>query len=205
MVDGENKSGMKQEAIILAFFSLICLITAFVFNMRQGQVHTFKFKLSTDGTTAPQRFEVERDNQVYLVKFSQSVRSLRENKDWVNADIAIETEDGQVITSFGGDFWRASGYDEGPWSETKNQNYMNTTIRHKGIYFLDVELSSNLSQLNAELSVQLIPKRASSLPFIALGVAALIIAIVIGYFEQKSRQDRLLSDRLYEKHLDDQY
>ena len=198
MVGGENKSGMKQEAIILAFFSLICLTTAFVFNMRQGQVHSFKFKPSLDGTTVPQRFEVERDNQVYLIKFSRPVGSLRENQDWANADITIKTEEGQVITSFGGDFWRASGYDEGYWSEKKNKNHMNTTIRHKGIYFLDVELSSSRSHFDAELSVQLIPKRASALPLTVLGVVALIIAIVIGYFEQKSRQDSLLTGRLYD-------
>ena len=191
---------MKQMAILLAIFSLICLITAFVFNMPQGKVHHFEFKPSADGNIQPQRFDVERDNQVYSVKFSQSVNRLRVNEDWSNVDITIETEEGQVITSFGGDFWRASGYDEGHWSETKNQNNMKITIRHKGTYFLDVDLSSNRSRFDAKLSVKLIPKRASSLPFTVLGTVALIIAIALGYFEQKLRQDRFPRDQLRERY-----
>jgi hypothetical protein len=187
MVNAGNNFGIKQMPVILAVFSLICLTTAFVFNLQKGEVRTFTFKPSPDGTTQPQRFEVERDNQVYLVKYSRPVSRLQENKDWVNADITIETEDGKVITSFGGDFWRASGYDEGYWSETKSQNDIKVTIRHKGTYFLDVDLSSSRSRLDAELSVKLIPKRASALPFTVLGSFALIIAIGLGYYEQKSK------------------
>lgn len=178
--------GVMPYALILIALSLICFIGAFIQNTKAGKTQTFTFTPEEPGQV--QTLKVDKPDTVYAVTVRQSPSGLAENRGWSDVSIIIRSgkgDKGDQLLSFGGDFWRASGYDEGPWSETKNSYTMKATFPHKGEYPVSIESSSSEGSYNQPVRVTFEPRKGSTLPLLILGIPALLAGVIMGYIANR--------------------
>ena len=180
--------------LVLIGFSILCFVTSWWFSFDQGKA--IQFRTSFMGSPVGHPFKVPEDNSVYLATISQSSANLADNSGWSDIEIEIMDQEEETLFSFGGDIWRASGYDEGHWAENKNKFKMKFTIPLKGDYLIGVKAENNAGRahnFNAPISVNIQPKVASSLPLMITGIFAFIGGIIIGYINNKKAINETLA------------
>jgi len=187
-----SKYGWTPYALILIGLSVLCFVGAFIQNAKAGQSQTFTFEPENPEQVAT--LEVKKPDTVYAVTVSQSPSGLANNQGWSDVSIIVRSQKGDQLLSFGGDFWRASGYDEGRWSETKSSYTMKATFPLKGEYPVSIESSSSTGSYNKPVTVIFEPRRGSTLPLLILGIPALIIGVIMGYISNR----HIVSDKLSE-------
>ena len=184
-------SFLNTAAVLLLCFAVICFATAFFFNLSKPGIQSYTFKPS-----APEKAEtlvVPKDNTVYRVEVFQSIGNLAANRDWSAVSIEVTSEEGDSIVNFGGEFWNASGYDDGYWSETKNRYTMKVTFPIAGTYLINCEAESSVTNFNGEITVRFLPKRGSATPFFILGILTFLGGIAMGYFSNAAAVNSSLS------------
>lgn len=178
-------------AMVLLVFALCCFGAALYFNFRAGDIRQFEFNV---GNRDEERtLSVDRVNTVYLVEVRQPTNGLADNTDWSAVAVEVTSPDGETLMSFGGEFWRASGYDEGPWSEQKSDYTMRVVFPLAGEYRVGIESESNRETYFNPVTVRFIPKQGSSVPFVVLGVLGLIGGVGIGFIGNRDQVNRALS------------
>jgi hypothetical protein len=186
-----EESNSAAYAMILLVFALCCFAAALYFNFRAGEVKSFEFTMANRDEV--QTLAVEKPDTVYLVEVRQPTNGLAENQDWSAVAVEVLTPTDETLLSFGGEFWRASGYDEGYWSEQKSDYTMKVVFPVAGEYRVGIETESNRETYFNPVSVKFIPKRGSSLPFVVLGVAGLIAGVGIGYFGNRNQVNEAMA------------
>lgn len=174
-------SGLKQYGAILLIFALVCLVTAWFFNLSKGETLSFRIFPDKEGVHIP--LIIPKENMVYLVVVKQNTKQLPANRGWSFVEITVKDKEDEALYSFGDEFWQAYGRDyEGYyWSEQKGRYQMKLNFPKKGDYFLEVSVDSNVADLSEPIDIFLLPKRASSLPFSVLGIFALIAGAIVYY------------------------
>ena len=181
--------------LVLVGFSILCFGTAWWFSFNDGKPITFQTPVK--GSPVGHPFTVPKDNAVYLATIKQSPSSLPDNSGWSDIEIEIMDKDENSLFSFGGDVWRASGYDEGPWSETKYKNKMKFTIPQKGDYLIGVTAENNARpthNFTSGIGVTIQPKTASSVPFMITGIITFIVGVIIGYINNREAINEALAE-----------
>lgn len=181
-VEGSSH-GLKPFVMILLGLAVLSFIGAFIQNLPVGEKETFTF--DPDGNTEPREFTVDEAHSVYTVAVTQSPSGLPDNRGWSDISVLITGRNDETVLSFGSDFWRASGYDEGHWSETKNRYEMNTVFPVKGTYRLDIESVSEPKGYEQPVTVELRQQRGSTIPLIVLGVVSLLGGIGLGIYDNR--------------------
>ena len=184
--------GMTPYALILIALSVICFVGASIQNAKAGKGQAFTFAPNAAEQVAT--LKVEKPNTIYAVTVSQSPTGLANNSGWSDVAIIVRSEKGGQLLSFGGNFWRASGYDEGPWSEKKGSYTMKATFPIKGDYIVSTESSSSHPSYKQQIKVNFEPRRGSSLPLLILGIPALLVGVCMGYISNR----RAVSEKLAE-------
>jgi hypothetical protein len=186
-IDPEIESaghGLTPYALILIGLSLLCFIGAFISNLGAGDKQTFRF--SPESENQVEHLKVTKPNSIFQVEVRQSPGILPDNSGWSDVSINIQTPKGEPLIAFGSDFWRASGYDEGRWSETKSKYTMKVTFPLIGTYPVSIESSSSPPNYNQPVTVEFEPRRGSTIPMLLLGVPALLIGIGLGYYSNQN-------------------
>lgn len=184
--------GLTPYALILIALSLLCFIGTSIQGAKAGKAQTFTF---TPGNPEQvETLEVEQPRTIYAVTVSQSPSGLSNNKGWSDVAIIVRSEKGEQLLSFGGDFWRASGYDEGAWSETKSSYTMKATFPLKGSYEVSIESSSSEDSYKQPVKVAFEPRRGSTLPLLILGIPALLIGVGMGYYSNRHAVSEKLAE-----------
>lgn len=188
----DPSSGLKPYAMLLIALSILCFIGAFIQNLRAGKTETFTFDPQL--VDQVETLEVTGRNAVYVFDVSQNPNGLPDNSGWSDVSINVRTQNGETILSFGSDFWRASGYDDGPWSEKKSEYSMKVVFPVPATYQLSIESSSSPSNYNQPVKLKATPQRGSTLPFLLLGVPALLGGIALGYWANREAVNQILSE-----------
>lgn len=188
----QASSDLGAYAMILLVFAVICFATAFYFNLRNGSPQSFTFDPSDPEATAT--LEVKDKDTVFLVEVTQSTNGLRDNTDWSAVAIEVSSPEGDTIASFGDEFWTASGYDDGYWSEKKSRYDMKLTLPIPGEYVVGVEAESSPPSFSNPITARFTPKRGSATPFFTLGVLGMIAGVAAGYFANKEAVNSALSN-----------
>jgi len=184
--------GLTPYALVLLALSVICFIGAAIQNGENGTAETFKF--SPEQSDQEETLRVKEANSIYAVTVRQSPSQLPNNKGWSDVAVVVRSNTGEQVLSFGGDFWRASGYSDGHWSETKSSYTMKTTFPVKGDYKVSIESSSSQPSYNQPVTVRFEPRNGSTLPLLLLGVPALIIGVFLGYWSNHRAVNEKLSE-----------
>lgn len=175
--------GWTPYALILIALSVLCFIGASIQNGKGGKSQSFTFEPGNPEQVAT--LKVDQSDAVYAVTVRQSPSGLANNKDWSDVSIIVRSPKGDQLLSFGGDFWRASGYDEGRWSETKNSYTMKAAFPLKGEYPVSIESASSTGSYNQPVYVSFEPRRGSTLPLLILGIPALLVGVLLGYISNR--------------------
>lgn len=175
--------GWTPYALILIALSVLCFIGASIQNAQSGKEQSFTFEPETAEQAAT--LEVKQPNTVYAVTVYQSTSSLAVNKGWSDVSVIVRSKKGEKLLSFGGDFWRASGYDGGHWSETKNRYTMKVAFPHHGDYEVSIESSSSSGSYDKPVNISFEPRRGSTIPLLLLGIPALIAGVIMGYVSNR--------------------
>jgi hypothetical protein len=175
--------GLKPYVMILLGLAVLSFIGAFIQGMSVGEEKSFTFH--PDGDPEPREFTVEEPNTVHTITVSQSPAGLPDNRGWSDVSVRVTGRNDETVLSFGSDFWRASGYDEGHWSETKSRYEMNTVFPVPGTYRLGIENVSEPAGYERPVTVQLREQRGSTIPLLVLGVIALLGGIGLGVYDNR--------------------
>ena len=184
--------GWTPYALILIALSILCFIGAFIQNGNAGKVQSFTFNPGEAEEVSI--LEVERPNTIYAISVYQSTSGLKVNQDWSDVSVTVRSEKDDRLMSFGSDFWRASGYDDGAWSETKNRYTTKATFPLKGQYKVSIESNSSKTSYNQPVSVTFQPRRGSTIPLLVLGIPALIAGVLMGYLSNRHLVKEKLED-----------
>jgi hypothetical protein len=171
-IPGAGLKKPSQMALVLVVFGVVCLITAGFFSISRGTSIQKDLPLE-GGIVGP--VEVKTDNTVYLIKVFQYIRK---DNDWSAVTGNVLDQDKNYLFGFGQEFWKESGYDsDGRWTESKTKYDMKVTLP-KGTYYLEFE-TDRTPGIDTGISVSVSKKMGSSLPFLAAGILALIIGVVM--------------------------
>ena len=174
-------------AMVLVIFAAVCLITSFIFNRNRGD--SLQFTVPIEDVSVFKPLDVPKDNTVYLITVRQNAESLPWNSGWNAVTTQVLDENKEYLFGFGGEFWRAKGYDGGYWTEQKSKYAMKLTMPKKGRYFLNFEVEgSGPNVRRTPIYVTIHSKVGSGLPFLIIGIVSLIISVFMGY---KANADRI--------------
>jgi hypothetical protein len=168
-----NTKNLKQITISLIVFSIVCLITAFIFNTSVQTV--YYTKLSPEGGTLGP-LKVDKASSVYYIHVLQSVPT----NNWSVVSGSVLDENKAYLFGFGKELWRASGYDsDGAWAEARN-DYETKITMQKGTYYLQFENETSVPKpRRAGIVVKVEQKRGSSLFFLIAGILGIIAGVII--------------------------
>ncbi|MFQ5588469.1 MAG: hypothetical protein ACE5F7_06485 [Nitrospiria bacterium] len=167
-----NKQDMAQAAKALLVFAVLCFVTALGFNITTGSLIS-ELLPPAGGVVGPIR--VEKDRSVYHINVAQNV-----GRDgvWNQVTGEVLDENKNPLFSFGEEFWKESGYDDGGrWSEQKTDYDIKITLQ-KGSYFLGLNSENQHASLS-QVRVTVKKKGGSAVPFFTAGVIALIIGVIV--------------------------
>ena len=192
--DADGSKPPIGYGLVLIGFSILCFVTSFTFSFDAGKAITFQTPVK--GSSEGYPFKVPENNSVYLATIVQSSGGLPNNSGWSDIEIEIMDKNENGLFSFGGDIWRASGYDEGHWVESKNKFKIKFTIPQKGDYLIGVTAENNVRNVhgfNSPITVTIKPKVASTLPFLITGIFAFIGGVIVGYINNKEAVNESLA------------
>lgn len=175
-------SNLKGFMGIFLVFSIISFLTMCILNTQAG-LSINKNIRSNGGIVGP--FKVEHNNAVYMVKVTQHLKN--------NLEIFVRgnvlDKNGQILFGFGNSLWEEYGveydsYGSYPWDESKTQYDAIITFPKKGIYSIQFDSEYSIPNQKGTISIELIPKAASSLFFAWLSAIGFIISLscFIWYF-----------------------
>ena len=167
-----DKKDKKRAALALIGFAILSFVTALVFNVSTGG-KVSEILSPQGGTIGP--ITVEKDRTVYQITVAQEI-----NRDgaWNHVEGTVLDENKKHLFSFGEEFWKESGYDDGgSWTERKT-DYTIKVMLQKGIYYFDFD-AENVNQTTGRIQITAKRKGGSVVPFFTAGVIALIIGVVM--------------------------
>lgn len=166
-------SNLKGLMGLFLIFSFICLLTMSILDADAGE--SIKTVISSkDGVVGP--FKVKHNNTVYVVKVINPLKNL---ENFVSGNVL--DQNGSVLFGFGDTLWDEEGmeydsYGSYPWHESKTQYEARITFPQKGIYSIQFDSEYSIPNQNGTISIELIPKAASSLFFAWLSIIGFIIS-----------------------------
>ncbi len=173
---------------------MLCFLGAYQQSTSAGSPQSFTFDPSIENQV--KQLKVTEPNTVFLVKVSQSPNGLPNNHGWSDISVNIESPDGTNLISFGNDFWRASGYDEGAWSEQKNSYNMKVTFPIVSTYPVRIESASSPPSYGQPVTVKFVPRRGSTIPLLVLGIPALLTGIGLGYYANRNAVNTAIANSM---------
>ncbi len=163
---------MTQTATALIGFAVISFVTALFFNVTTGTLISETLP-PAGGVVGP--ISVDKDRTVYQIKIEQNVSR---DGAWNQITGEVLDENKNPLFSFGEEFWRESGYDDGGrWTEQKTDYDIKITLQ-EGTYFLGMA-SENQDASLSQVRVTVKKKGGSAVPFFTAGVIALIIGVIV--------------------------
>ena len=166
-----------KSSYILGVFGAICLLFAAIFSANVSDVET-KTLSGKGGVFGP--LIVRENNSSYEFVIKNYVPL---NK-WSSIEIEVLNEKKEYLFSFGDEMWHESGYDEGPWVESKTDFSMDITFKKPGQYYFNVNSERNDGNGNS-IVISAVKERGSNIAFLVLGVLGLAIGGMIYYFRDQ--------------------
>lgn len=193
MINDLNNSvgDFKKYAIALTVFAFVCLLSAWVFNWDsgKGQSTTFKNFMNPEGEVW--EFKTRQKHQVFKLIASYPTGGLKIDRDWVNANLEVQSPTGKRLFAYSFSFyqeWRTDGGGD-DYRYKKDRETVKVTLPYKGTYKLKVNGKTNIDDAQLQgppLRLILKPKQASSLLFIWAGIVALIMGVIVYWISSKS-------------------
>ncbi len=171
--------GKNKYAIVLLGFAVIFLFTSAIFHGCNADKVIRKTLPTTGGLVGP--IEVKKDRSVYLIEVGQNIHR---DFDWSAVSGELLDAKKEYLFGFGKEFWKESGYDEGPWTEKVTSYKMKITIPKRGTYYFNFEVEKAVG-VKTNVIVNISRKYASSLPFFWFGILFLIVGVAIGLITNK--------------------
>ncbi len=162
----------KQAAMALIAFAILSFVSALFFNVTTGgQISEV---LSPEGGIVGP-ISIEKDRTVYQITVAQDIRS---NGAWNQVEGSVLDEQKNHLFSFGEEFWKEAGYDDGgAWSESKT-DYTIKVLLQRGTYYLGFE-AEQVNQVTGSIQIIGKQKGGSSVPLFTAGVIALILGVIL--------------------------
>ena len=163
-----------KPSYILGIFGAICVLLSFILSSNINSTQQVSRLSGQGGAFGP--IVVKDNNTPYTIKVRNPVAL---NK-WSNIEVDVLDQNKKVLFSFGDGMWNERGYD---WAESKNEFSIDVTLKKSGKYFLNIKSERN-DGAGSNITVSVIQKRGSKLPFLALGVISLFIAFAAYKYEE---------------------
>jgi hypothetical protein len=177
---------LKAIGIILVLLGIVSLITSAVFTSGKGK----KVDVALDangGTIGP--IKTKRANTVLAIEVQQALPS----DGWVFVDGEVLDGDEEYLFGFGDELWRESGYDEGRWTESKNDFDIKITLPEAGTYYLDLKTEAKPAATQP-LRVKVQPIVGSTIPHFVLGMFSLLFGFVLFRYAARTLEREATAD-----------
>ncbi len=159
---------------IFGIFAIISFIMAGVYSSDVSKME-IKTMSGEGGTYGP--LLVKEKNASYEIVIKNNVAL---NK-WSFIEVNVLDKDKNYLFGFGDGMWHESGYDEGPWEESKTDFSMDITFKDPGEYYFEVKADRNDGAGNA-IVINIVKEKGSNVPFITLAIISIIAAIFAHFF-----------------------
>ncbi len=168
-----NKKLLTTSGAIILIFSVICFFTSIFLSGSLSRAE--HYSLPATGGTLP--IVIEKKNTIYSLSIKQELIP----NSWSYVYVTVEDSSRNELYAFGSELWSETGYDGGTWKESDTDFSNKITFHQPGTYNLVFEpevLPEHLSRVGS-ISARLTRLRASYIPHFAVGIFALIIALVL--------------------------
>lgn len=179
----QGRGGMntlKKISTVLLAFGIICFITSCYMNSGSAERQIISIPIAE--SSEPQPFIVNDHSSVHLIRLEHSAINMLWNKDWSSVHVEVMNENKETIFGFGDEFWRASGYDEGNWYETKDFSDIKITFPERGTYYLSAEIERSSNRISDNVYITIESKKGSSLPFQVAMVISFVACFLTFFF-----------------------
>ncbi len=168
-MDNKDK---KQAAMALIAFALLSFVSALFFNVTTGG-EISKVLPPKGGIVGP--IAIDKDRTVLQITVAQDIRS---DGAWNQVEGAVLDEQKNHLFSFGEEFWKESGYDDGgSWTESKT-DYTIKVLLQRGTYYLGFQ-AEQVNQVTGSIQIIAKKKGGSAVPLFTAGVIALILGVIL--------------------------
>ena len=169
-----EKKKSSHLAIAFIIFSIVCLLSAFIFHTSEKSV-LFE-KIPPEGRILGP-ISVDQDYTVYQINVHYPFRGTNQ---WRFISGEVLNEKKEYLFGFGQELWKESGRDsDGAWTESKTNYDMKITLQ-KGTYYLGFESETSVPKgYGNGITIRVEKKRGSSLYFLIAGIIGLIIGLII--------------------------
>ena len=171
----------RAIGISIIMFGILSLFTALFFDASGGAASSFE--LSGAGEIGP--IEVTEDNTVLQVLVRLPVRQIQDTYGYGDAPNGWAVVTGELLSankdtlfSFSDELWAESGYDEGHWTEIKNNYDLKLTVPAKGTYYMYMDIESKDLELGT-LGVRVDRMVGSTVPHFAAGFLGLLLGLLV--------------------------
>lgn len=183
---GGNGIHWGHVAMVFIAFAILYFATAAFYDL---STDTKKYTIRADQTVGP----IVSTKANTVVQISVHNLSLRQN--WAFVETSVVDQNGNLVTSFGGDTFHESGYDsEGSWTEAKTENDVKVVLPARGRYFLKFKVSGGDKfqrtgtdkTESTRLRVAVDQKRGGSTILNVLGIIILVIGVVLNEIRNRT-------------------
>lgn len=171
-------------------FGVICLITAFILTFI-GNSRLFHDSVSArGGIIGP--MTIQQAGTILDIDVNQSLPV----NHWSFVSLSLLDKDMTWLMGFGGEFWHEKGYDsEGYyWNESDRKYDATITIPKAGTYYFQVKPESNMTSrqtLGNKISISVDKQGYSSIPHMAAGIIAIVLAFIFSWLGRRNMLDAL--------------
>lgn len=185
-----DRVDLGKVATVFIIFSLLSLLTAWIYSMETEKVASTSFQPYGNGTAAELGpINVRKHNETYSITIKANLAS----QSWSHIEGQVLNSDKQYLFAFGKELSYYSGRDsDGSWTELENDYSMNVTFPKPGTYYLKFSTESDKAPKKVKVSVS--KKRGSSLPHLWFGILTLIIGIVLNEVKNRTIGKHLRAD-----------
>ncbi|MFN3203041.1 MAG: hypothetical protein ACE366_31900 [Bradymonadia bacterium] len=170
--------------ISMLVFGVICMMTSMFFSGSDGPPEVFTVD-TVMGEIGP--IEVAEDDTVLNLSFHMPVRQIKDTYNYgysssPNGWAVIEGElldvNRELLFSFSDELYAESGYDDGAWSEVKNNYDLKITVPQKGVYYIGLGMEASELE-TGKLTIRVERMVGSTVPHFAAGFLGLLLGLVV--------------------------
>lgn len=169
---------------LLLAFAALCLVTSFVLGLTGGSSKVLDDLPADGGVIGP--LQIDEADTIFDIQVYQPIPL----GHWSSVTVSLLDTNKQYLLGLGDGFWHEEGRDyEGYyWRESKTSYQGKLTIGTPGEYFLEISTENNFDAsdlANAPIEVDVDEGGFSPIPHRAIGIVALIFAIVVGLIKYR--------------------
>ena len=164
----------------LLFFAAaaLTLLSAFIVNSITTSEHLLEVQTVFGNADEQPLGDITIEKTGVVLQFQAHLNSGLEANRWTELEIELEDSDGVYAGGYYVEFWRETGYDDGPWDESDYRISRNLRIDEPGTYSITGLIGATNAAYPFSVTLRVISNPTSIEPFLVAIVAGIIGGIL---------------------------